>query len=112
MYAVTDGYSGSSGGFRTPGTGHNFLVHNMCRLPDADGTWMMVEGGMGTVTRMLAEAAQQAGVRIETNAKVQEVELSGNAGLPASIWSTGEALRAARSSSMPIPSACETWWER
>ena len=78
MYAVTDGYSGSSGGFRTPGTGHNFLVHNMCRLPNADGTWMMVEGGMGTVTRMLAEAAQQAGVRIETNAKVQEVELTGN----------------------------------
>src|SRR5690606_8990332 len=60
MYAVTDGFSGLSGGWDTQGSGHNFLVHNMCRLPGADGTWMMVQGGMGTVTQQLAEAAQKA----------------------------------------------------
>src|SRR5581483_11479237 len=49
MYAVTDGLSGLHAGPDTPGSGHNFLVHNMCRLPGADGTWMIVRGGMGTV---------------------------------------------------------------
>lgn len=43
MYAVTDGFSGLNGSWDTPGTGMNFLVHNMCRLPGADGTWMVVE---------------------------------------------------------------------
>lgn len=66
MYAVTDGFSGLSGGWDTPGTGANFLLHNMCRLPGAGGTWMVVEGGMGTVTQRLAAAAMQAGARIQT----------------------------------------------
>jgi phytoene dehydrogenase-like protein len=38
MYAVTDGFSGLDGGWDTPGTGMNFLVHNMCRLQGSDGT--------------------------------------------------------------------------
>src|SRR2546421_11455024 len=65
MYAVTDGFSGLDGGWDTPGTGMNFLVHNMCRLPGSDGTWMIVRGGMGTVTQTLA-AARQAGATIDT----------------------------------------------
>ena len=32
MYATTDAFSGLSGGYDTPGTGMNFLVHNMCAL--------------------------------------------------------------------------------
>src|SRR5262249_2460773 len=36
MYAVTDGFSGVYGSWDTPGTGMNFLIHNMCRLPAAD----------------------------------------------------------------------------
>ena len=31
----------------------NFLVHNMCRLPGSDGTWMVVKGGMGSITKTL-----------------------------------------------------------
>src|SRR4029077_18013335 len=64
MYAVTDGLSGLHAGPDTPGSGHNFLVHNMCRLPRADGTWMIVEGGMGTVTQRLAELARTHGASI------------------------------------------------
>lgn len=44
-------------GWDTPGTGMNFLIHNMCRLPGSDGTWMLVRGGMGEVTKRLADAA-------------------------------------------------------
>ncbi len=73
MYAVTDGFSGLYGTWDTPGTGMNFLVHNMCRLPNSDGTWMIVKGGMGTITQRLAEAARKAGATIETNAKVASI---------------------------------------
>lgn len=75
MYAVTDGFSGLFGTWDTPGTGMNFLVHNMCRLPGSDGTWMIVGGGMGTVTRKLAEAAQAAGAKILTSKKVASIEI-------------------------------------
>ena len=58
MYAVTDGMPGLSGSPWTPGSRHNFLVHNMCRLPGADGTWMVAAGGMGSVTATLARKAR------------------------------------------------------
>jgi phytoene dehydrogenase-like protein len=73
MYAVTDGFSGLYGTWDTPGTGMNFLAHNMCRLPGSDGTWMIVKGGMGTVTARLAEAAGRAGARIDTGCAVSGI---------------------------------------
>jgi phytoene dehydrogenase-like protein len=73
MYAVTDGFSGLNGDWDTPGTGMNFLIHNMCRLPGADGTWMIVKGGMGTVTQRLAAKAREEGARIETGRAVQRI---------------------------------------
>jgi phytoene dehydrogenase-like protein len=79
MYAVTDGFSGLTGTFSTPGTGMNFLVHNMCRLPGSDGTFMIVRGGMGTVTSRLADAARAAGARIETSRRVERVLVHGGA---------------------------------
>ena len=77
MYAVTDGFSGLFGTWDTPGTGMNFLVHNMCRLPGSDGTWMVVEGGMGTVTRLLADEARRLGATIRTNAPVERILVEG-----------------------------------
>lgn len=76
MYAVTDGFTGLHGGWDTPGSGMNFLAHNMCRLPGSDGTWMVVRGGMGTVTSTLADAARRAGVEIRLGAAVSEIETS------------------------------------
>ena len=63
MYAVTDGMPGLTGSPWSPGSGHNLLVHSMCRLPGAGGTWMVVRGGMGTVTSRLASLAAAAGAR-------------------------------------------------
>ncbi len=77
MYAVTDGFSGLTGGWDTPGTGMNFLIHNMCRLPGADGTWMILRGGMGTLTSLLERAATAAGATISTSSPVREVLLDG-----------------------------------
>jgi phytoene dehydrogenase-like protein len=77
MYAVTDAFPGLHGGWDTPGSGFNFLVHNLCRLPGADGTWMIVRGGMGTVTEALAARARAAGARIVTGAEVAAITTSG-----------------------------------
>ncbi|GAB4817840.1 hypothetical protein N2152v2_004886 [Parachlorella kessleri] len=77
MYAVTDGFSGLTGGWDTPGTGMNFLVHNLCRLPGSDGTWMVVQGGMGAVTQQLATAALHHGARIHTGQPIQSILVGG-----------------------------------
>ena len=77
MYAVTDGFTGLCGDWDTPGSGMNFLVHNMCRLPGSDGTWMVVRGGMGTVTDVLASAARRAGAEIELGVTVERIEVAG-----------------------------------
>jgi phytoene dehydrogenase-like protein len=79
MYAVTDGLSGLTAGPDTPGSGHNFLVHNMCRLPGADGTWMIVRGGMGTVTATLTDRATSAGAVVTTDAPVAAIDTRGHA---------------------------------
>jgi phytoene dehydrogenase-like protein len=79
MYAVTDGLSGLNAGPDDPGTGHNFLVHNMCRLPGSDGTWMIARGGMGTVSRTFADAARAAGATILTGTPVRAVTVDNGA---------------------------------
>jgi len=76
MYAVTDGFSGLCGSFGTPATGMNFLVHNMCRLPGSDGTWMIVQGGMGSISKELSRLAEEAGARIWTGAGVARIAVS------------------------------------
>ncbi len=73
MYAVTDGYSGLYGSWDTPGSGMNFLVHNMCRLPGSGGTWMIVEGGMGTITSTLEAAFRRAGGSLLVNSPVERL---------------------------------------
>jgi phytoene dehydrogenase-like protein len=74
MYAVTDGFSGLTGTWDTKGTGMNFLVHNMCRLPGSDGTWMVMKGGMGTVTQTLANEVMRLGGVIRTRVGVAKIE--------------------------------------
>jgi phytoene dehydrogenase-like protein len=92
MYAVTDGVSGLFGGWDDPGSGINFLVHNMCRLPGAGGTWMLVQGGMGTVTQRFADAARRAGAVIETGRKVERILRAG--GAVTGVQVGGEEVRA------------------
>lgn len=79
MYAVTDGMPGLTGSPWSPGSGHNLLVHSMCRLPGAGGTWMVVRGGMGTVTTALAQLAVRAGATIRTGCEVTAITTAGGA---------------------------------
>ncbi|NIL56172.1 phytoene desaturase family protein [Salinispora arenicola] len=93
MYAVTDGLSGVNAGPDDPGTGNNFLVHNMCRLPGSDGTWMIAKGGMGTVSRTFADAARAAGATIRTGTRVSAITLDGGAASGV-VLATGQAVGA------------------
>jgi phytoene dehydrogenase-like protein len=77
MYAVTDGFSGLFGTWDTPGSGMNFLVHNMCRLKGSGGTWMVVQGGMGTVTGALERAFREAGGSLMFGSAVERVVVAG-----------------------------------
>ena len=79
MYAVTDGFSGLYGGYDSPGTGMNFLIHNMCRLEGSDGTWMIVKGGMGTVARVLADGLARHGGSIAVAEPVKSILLEDGA---------------------------------
>ncbi len=95
MYAVTDGFSGLNASFGMPGTGLNFLVHNMCRLPGSDGTWMVVEGGMGRVTGELARLATEAGATIRTGSPVARIAITGGR-------ATGVVLQDGREVDAPV----------
>jgi hypothetical protein len=53
MWATTDAFSGLNGGWDTPGTGMNFLVHNMVRFLVPPQAWCTPY-----CTRLLAECLQ------------------------------------------------------
>lgn len=93
MYAVTDGFSGLSATWDMPGTGMNFLVHNMCRLPGSDGTWMIVEGGMGVVTDELARVARAHGADLEISAPASRI-VSREGSVESVVLEDGRELRA------------------
>lgn len=93
MYAATDGFTGAYGTWDSPGTGMNFLMHNMCRLPGAGGTWMLVAGGMGTVSERFAAAARAAGAVIETGQRVAQIVVEGGAAVGV-VTQRGEEIRA------------------
>ncbi len=95
MFAVTDGFTGLCGDWGSPGSGMNFLVHNMCRLPGSAGTWMLVRGGMGTVSSALAAAAREAGASIELETPVTQLELEAGA-VAGVVTGCGELIRASR----------------
>jgi phytoene dehydrogenase-like protein len=103
MYVVTDGLSGLHAGPDTPGSGHNFLVHNMCRLPGSDGTWMVAEGGMGAVSGAFADAARKQGATIVTEAEVASLVVDGGA-------AAGVVLADGRSvAARAVLAACDPW---
>lgn len=93
MYAVTDGYSGLFGSWNTPGTGMNFLIHNMCRLKGSAGTWMLARGGMGSVARVFAEALAEAGGRVLVGHPVARIECESGAARRVALES-GESIAA------------------
>ena len=70
---ATDGIIGWNGGPSAPGTAYNMLHHLMGMAAGQRGLWGFVRGGMGAITRALAEVARAHGAVIRTAAEVTQV---------------------------------------
>ncbi|MEZ5709074.1 MAG: NAD(P)/FAD-dependent oxidoreductase [Blastomonas sp.] len=57
----------------TPGSAYVLLHHVFGEVNGKQGAWGHVMGGMGTITRLMADACREAGVEIELEAPVDEL---------------------------------------
>jgi phytoene dehydrogenase-like protein len=74
---ATDGVIGANGGPRSPGTAYILLHHCMGGVGGKRGLWGFVRGGMGAVTRAMADSARSKGVTIRTSAPVERILIRG-----------------------------------
>jgi phytoene dehydrogenase-like protein len=70
---ATDAIIGAWASPSTPGTGYVLFHHVMGETHGNRGVWAYVEGGMGRLSELLAEAAREAGAEIRTGASVASV---------------------------------------
>ncbi|KAJ4851464.1 hypothetical protein Tsubulata_014133 [Turnera subulata] len=73
---ATDAVIGSAISVHTPGSGYVLLHHVMGETDGDRGIWSYVEGGMGSVSLAISNAATEAGAHIATNAEVLKLLLS------------------------------------
>ncbi|KAJ7953004.1 pyridine nucleotide-disulfide oxidoreductase domain-containing protein 2 [Quillaja saponaria] len=67
---ATDAVIGTTASVHTPGSGYVLLHHVMGETDGERGIWSYVEGGMGSVSTAIGNAASEAGAHIVTNAEV------------------------------------------
>jgi phytoene dehydrogenase-like protein len=67
------GIIGTFMGPRSPGTAYVLLHHYMGELDGAFRSWGFARGGMGTISRVIADAARHFGTEIRTSAPVDHV---------------------------------------
>ncbi|KAF2290736.1 hypothetical protein GH714_015248 [Hevea brasiliensis] len=70
---ATDAVIGTTGSVHTPGSGYVLLHHVMGETDGDHGIWSYVEGGMGSVSCAIGNAAREAGAHIVTSAEVSEM---------------------------------------
>ncbi|KHN00542.1 Pyridine nucleotide-disulfide oxidoreductase domain-containing protein 2 [Glycine soja] len=67
---ATDAVIGSTASVHTPGSGYVLLHHVMGETDGERGIWSYVEGGMGSISKAIGNAAIEAGAHVVTNAEV------------------------------------------
>src|ERR1043165_2215181 len=67
------GIIGTFMGPRSPGTAYVLLHHYMGELDGAFRSWGFARGGMGTISRVIADAARHYGAEIRTETSVDNV---------------------------------------
>ncbi|MEM8971963.1 MAG: NAD(P)/FAD-dependent oxidoreductase [Pseudomonadota bacterium] len=70
-----DGVIGAFAAPSTPGTAYVLLHHCFGEVNGKPGAWGHAIGGMGAITQAMAKAAAEAGVEIQTDAKVARIEM-------------------------------------
>lgn len=79
----------------TPGSAYVLLHHVFGEVNGNKGSWGHVIGGMGSITRMMAEACAEQGVDIRLKSPVERVLVEGGRAVGVQLAS-GEEMRAAR----------------
>ncbi|XP_019711268.1 uncharacterized protein [Elaeis guineensis] len=77
---ATDAVIGSMASVHTPGSGYVLLHHVMGETDGERGVWSYVEGGMGSVSLAISNAAREAGAHIVTDAEVAQIIINENTG--------------------------------
>ncbi|MED6170465.1 hypothetical protein PIB30_031240 [Stylosanthes scabra] len=70
---ATDAVIGSTASVHTPGSGYVLLHHVMGETDGDRGIWSCVEGGMGSISMAISNAAMEAGAHIVTNSEVSQL---------------------------------------
>ncbi|MGE5816848.1 MAG: phytoene desaturase family protein [Deltaproteobacteria bacterium] len=70
------GIIGTFMGPRSPGTAYVLLHHYMGELDGAFRSWGFARGGMGTISRVIADSARHFGAEIRTQAPVEQVVIN------------------------------------
>ncbi|KAJ0963315.1 hypothetical protein J5N97_028437 [Dioscorea zingiberensis] len=77
---ATDAVIGTMASVHTPGSGYVLLHHVMGETDGERGVWSYVEGGMGSVSLAISNAAREAGAHIMTNAEVAKMTVDETSG--------------------------------
>ena len=72
---ASQGIIGTAAGPRTPGTSYIYLHHAFGEATGEPGVWGFVRGGMGEITRQLAEVVRGLGGEIRTESEVASVKV-------------------------------------
>ena len=70
---ATDAVIGANGGPMSPGTAYVLLHHYMGGVGGVRGLWGFARGGMGAVTKAMADSARSRGVEIRIESPVERV---------------------------------------
>ncbi|KAK4262173.1 hypothetical protein QN277_027759 [Acacia crassicarpa] len=70
---ATDAVIGTTGSVHTPGSGYVLLHHVMGETDGDRGIWSYVEGGMGSVSKAIGNAAREAGAYIVADTEVSQL---------------------------------------
>ncbi len=87
------GIIGTFMGPRSPGTAYVLLHHYMGELDGAFRSWGFARGGMGTISRVIADAARHFGAEIRTEAAVDQLLIK-NGRAYGVVLSSGEEIQA------------------
>lgn len=72
---ATQGIIGTFAGPDSPGTLYVMGHHMLCEINGRKGVWGIPEGGMGSITRALTEAAQGFGAELRLNSEIRRIQV-------------------------------------
>jgi phytoene dehydrogenase-like protein len=90
---ASSGVVGVWAGPYTPGTAYNLLHHALGEVDGVQGAWGHVRGGMGAISKAIADSARAAGATIRTSASVAKIDVV-DGRITGVTLTSGETIRA------------------